>query len=95
MTLKFKGISIKNFKSLHELNVRMQDFNVIVGKNASGKTNFIEFFKFLKELLVKKERPLMPFIEWWGFENIVWNRDEKLPIQVVLDFDVDGVKCEY
>ncbi|RLF76088.1 ATPase [Thermococci archaeon] len=46
-----KRIKAKNFKSFRELDVELGDFNIIIGANASGKSNFIQIFKFLKDMV--------------------------------------------
>lgn len=46
----FSKIEIKNFKSFKDVSVDLNDFNVIVGASASGKSNFIEAFQFLKDI---------------------------------------------
>jgi predicted ATPase len=43
-------ISVSNFKSYHKSSVSLGKFNVVVGANASGKSNFIQIFKFLKDI---------------------------------------------
>ncbi len=90
-----KEVCIKNFKSFKNLKIRLKKFNVVVGPNASGKTNFIEFFKFLKKSLVEVQRPYVPYIEWWSYRNIVWEGKEELPIEAVLKFKIDGYDVEY
>lgn len=92
---KLKEVSISNFKSFKEQTIILGDFNIIVGRNASGKTNFIEFFKFLKKALLEERRPFMPFIEWWSFLNVVWDGNEELPIGARLKFEIDKFDVEY
>ena len=46
----FSKIQIENFKSFDNLTVDLNKFNVIVGECSSGKSNFMEIFKFLKGL---------------------------------------------
>jgi len=43
-------IEVRNFKSFKELKVELGRFNVLIGPNASGKSNFVEIFRFLKNL---------------------------------------------
>ena len=90
-----KAIRVQNFKSLKNLNVTLKSFNVIVGKNASGKTNFIELFKFLKNALIYERRPYVPFIEWWNYRNIVWKNDETLPIIIGFNCDCEDFNIDY
>lgn len=46
-------IEASNFRSFKELNLRLGNFNVIVGANASGKSNFLQIFQFLKDIATK------------------------------------------
>jgi predicted ATPase len=45
-----KTIQVKNFKSFKELQVDLGKFNVLIGANASGKSNFIRVFEFLRDI---------------------------------------------
>ena len=48
--MNIKSIKLKNFKSFANLEVNLRKFNVIIGANASGKSNFIQLFKFLNNI---------------------------------------------
>lgn len=95
LSIRLKEITLSNFKSFKEQTVTLADFNVIVGRNASGKTNFIEFLKFVKKILLDEHRPFMPFIEWWSLRNISWNGNEELPIGATFKFKIDKLDVEY
>ena len=41
---------IKNFKSIDEVEVNFTGLNVFIGKNAAGKSNFLELFEFLTDI---------------------------------------------
>lgn len=43
-------IKVTNFKSFKELEVVLGGFNVLIGANASGKSNFVQIFKFMKDI---------------------------------------------
>ncbi|HQO10631.1 MAG TPA: AAA family ATPase [Clostridiales bacterium] len=43
-------IKLKNFKNFENLDLKLGQMNVIVGANASGKTNFIESIKFIRDI---------------------------------------------
>lgn len=45
-----EAIQVKNFKSLKEVDVELGDFTVIVGRNNSGKSSFIEAIMCLYEI---------------------------------------------
>lgn len=44
---KLRGLRIKGFRSLRELELDLEDLTVLIGANGSGKSNFINFFNML------------------------------------------------
>lgn len=54
--MKITKLIVNNFKSFgtlefsNENNKKLNDVNILVGANASGKSNFIQIFEFLKEI---------------------------------------------
>jgi len=42
------NIKVSNFKSFKDLDLNLGRFNIVIGANASGKSNFVEIFRFLK-----------------------------------------------
>lgn len=49
MTLKH--ITLEGYKSIKSLDIELNQLNVLIGANGSGKTNFISFFKFLNQVI--------------------------------------------
>ncbi len=83
-------VRIENFKSIRDQEFDLHKINVLIGRNASGKTNILEFFKLIKLALTSDSIPFNPFTPWWGFENVVWNKDNTLTIRGEFHFeDVD------
>jgi predicted ATPase len=93
MRAMLKKIEIKNFKSLKDCSIELGDFNVVIGPNASGKTNFIELFKLLRKIYADGEP--FPFLDWWGYDNVVWDKKEELPITVKLFFASNGYNYSF
>lgn len=46
-----KSIKASNFRSFDKLNLNLQPFNILIGANASGKSNFIQIFRFLRDVV--------------------------------------------
>lgn len=46
-----KRIRATNFKSFKELDIELGKFNVLIGANASGKSNVVQVFKFLRDIV--------------------------------------------
>jgi len=45
-----KKIKVQNFLSFKKIDLTLQKFNVIIGPNAAGKSNFIKIFEFVKQI---------------------------------------------
>ncbi len=43
-------ISVTNFKSFREMSFHPESFNILIGSNASGKSNLIQVFIFLRDI---------------------------------------------
>ena len=48
--MQIKRIKVANFRSFDALDVELSRFTVIVGGNASGKSNFVEILRFLRDI---------------------------------------------
>jgi len=46
----FESISVSNFKSFDEIDIILDKFNILIGPNASGKSNFINIFRYLRDI---------------------------------------------
>lgn len=44
-------LTVRNFKSIREQTLRLGALNVFIGANGSGKSNLIEVFRFLREIV--------------------------------------------
>ncbi|RCV63658.1 putative ATPase [Methanophagales archaeon] len=49
--MQIKKIIVSNFKSFEEVEIEVGKFNVLIGANASGKSNFINILQFLKDIV--------------------------------------------
>jgi predicted ATPase len=65
------NITVSNFKSFKHLDLNLGRFNVIIGVNASGKSNFVEIFKFLKTI---EDHNLADAISLHGGPSSILNR---------------------
>ena len=73
MKIKIKELHIKGFKSLKDVEWYPGDLNVIIGSNASGKSNFLRFL----ELMSKSAKGELGkhIISLGGMKFIVWNNE--------------------
>jgi ABC-type histidine transport system ATPase subunit len=83
--MTIKTIRVKNFKSLKELHVDLGKFNILIGANASGKSNFIRVIEFLRDI---ERHGLDNAIQLQGGREYLTNLNigvgESLSVEVVL-----------
>ncbi len=48
--MSIRRLTVTNFKSFRHLEVEPGNFTVVIGSNASGKSNFIQVIKFLRDI---------------------------------------------
>ena len=81
-----KQIKVENFKSFEKIELDLQKFNVLIGPNASGKSNFISIFRFLKDIAVSgldNAISMQGGVEY--LRNIKIGSEKDLSIRVVSD----------
>ena len=83
-------IILTNFKSFENLEIKLGKFNVLIGANASGKSNFIQIFKFLRDIT---NESLVYAISMQGgikyLRNISIGGTENLSIEIVFEPEVE------
>lgn len=48
--MPIREIAVSNFKSFRAMTLQPDNFNVVIGSNASGKSNFIQVIKFIRDI---------------------------------------------
>lgn len=71
------GLEVENFRSLRKVSVPLRALNVLVGPNAAGKTNLLEVFRFLADLIGTDLQPALDLRG--GFDEIVFRGGERPP----------------
>jgi predicted ATPase len=82
--MKISKIKIDNFRSIEQAEFDLTDFNIFVGQNNSGKTNFFEAIEYFYNGILKSSG---------GLDNLKYKRDPSLNMMVEIEFTgaQDGV----
>lgn len=87
-----KTIRISNFKSLSNEPVSLSNFNVLIGANASGKSNFIDAFRFVYDIL-KSNRLSTAIGRRLGWANVLTReKDLSNKISIEMNYDLRGME---
>jgi predicted ATPase len=64
MSNTIKKLTIEGFKSIRELrNFELRPLNVLIGANGAGKSNFVGFFRLLRELIEQRLQAALQTME--------------------------------
>jgi predicted ATPase len=80
-------ISVRNFKSLKDVSLKLGQRNVLVGPNLSGKSNLIQVFRLLNQMVNAAPGTYgLPnaFQALGGFPEVFWKGSELGPISIGL-----------
>lgn len=85
-------VSVKNFKSLNRVSLRLGRRNFLVGPNMAGKSNLISFFHFLTQMVVSSPGAygLPNAINMnGGFAELAWRGSESNLMSLSLEGELD------
>jgi predicted ATPase len=93
--MAIKKIRVTNFKTFEDIEVKLDKFNVLIGPNASGKSNFIKIFRFIRDIAVyglKNALSLQGGIEF--LRNVNIGSSKGFSMKIVYDMGIIGVKMK-
>jgi predicted ATPase len=89
--MAIKRIKVSNFKSFNELDVELRPLNIVIGANAAGKSNFLEVFRFLRDV---EEHGVENAISLQGGMTYLANLKTAASCPVFLEVPVTGMSVE-
>ena len=77
----FTSLSVENFLSLRMIHLKLEKVNILIGPNASGKSNIAKVFR----LIAKHAREGVPVLEGYtSFRDLSFNFDPAMSIYIGL-----------
>lgn len=89
---RLSRIQIAGFKSIRDQTLELRELNVLIGANGAGKSNFIEVFRLLNEIV---NRTLRIYVARSGGADRLLHFGRKRTEEIVihLDFEGDSYSC--
>ena len=85
-------VTIENFLSFKHAEVRLGKLNVLIGPNASGKSNFTKALRLLRNH-VRLGYPALP--DYRGFEDVTFGFNPYSKVRIGIEALLEGDKVEY
>jgi len=92
--MKLLSLKALRYRSLRDETIPLNDLNLFIGTNASGKSTILDALRFLHEGVQERDfRP--PVFSRGGILNLAWKGEEARQIELVACFEDDGRTYEW
>jgi predicted ATPase len=82
--LKLEKLYVSNYKSFHQATFKFDDFNIIVGANNAGKSNFLDLLEFI-DIAIRQDLVTAVKLKG-GFDHIQNSRSKENFIEIKATF---------
>ena len=90
-----ESIRIRNFKSLRDVTVTLDPVTVLIGRSGTGKTNFVQALRFLRDFLTRRDhQQLAQQLGGWQY-LLCATRSTSAKLSFEVRFHVPGVEGVY
>ena len=87
-----KRIKITDFKSIRNLDLALDPVTVIIGRSGTGKSNFVQAIRFLRNVLLNPEQAAL---YEWGWDRITPVDHPKPKTSIEVTFSVPSSEHDY
>ncbi|MBI4340187.1 MAG: AAA family ATPase [Chloroflexi bacterium] len=77
-------LSIRNYKSLEKVDLSLSALNVLVGPNASGKSNIIGALASIKAVVADGDAVTGVLKPYGGYQSVVWGGESERDIEIAV-----------
>ena len=97
LSRKIKSIKVRNYRSLGDVNVDLSDLTVLVGANGTGKSNFLDVFRFVGDALTRGLDAALLAHDRGGIGRLRRYSSKGRPYDVEIDIslEIDGEEGHY
>ena len=92
--MKLLCLKAKNYRSLRDVSIDLEDFNVFIGANASGKSTILDALRFLNDGVHARDFEGAVFSRG-GILNLAWKGEQAHQIDLAVTLQEDGERIEW
>ena len=86
--MKVLSLKAKNYRSLRDVSIKLEDFNLFIGANAAGKSTILDALRFLHEAVHARDFEA-PVFTRGGILNLAWKGEQAHQIDLAVTLE-DG-----
>jgi len=86
--MKVLNVKAKNYRSLRDVSIELEDFNLFIGANAAGKSTILDALRFLHEAVHARDFEA-PVSARGGILNLAWKGEQAHQIDLTVNLQ-DG-----
>jgi predicted ATPase len=83
-----ENLTIKGFKSVRDVSLRLTPLNILIGSNGAGKSNLISVFRFLNQVI---EEHLQLFVQTSGGAALCQVVVSTQPVELLNECSADDI----
>jgi len=88
-------LTIKNFLSLRNISLKLGKLNVLVGPNASGKSNIVKALRTISTIIKNGPANIANILGVKNFKEITFQMKENITAYLSLNMNINGKKISY
>lgn len=92
--MKLLKLHARSYRSLRDADVALNDLNVFIGANASGKSSILDALRFLSEGVRARDFRPAAFSRG-GILHMAWKGEGAVRIELTIHLEHDGRKYEW
>src|SRR5271157_5264641 len=92
--MKLLSLKALRYRSLRDETILLNDLNLFIGTNASGKSTILDALRFLQEGVQERDFK-QPAYSRGGIVHLAWKGEEARQIELVARFEDDGKSYEW
>ncbi len=91
--MKLSILKVKNYRSLRDVSIELEDFNLFIGANATGKSTILDTLRFLHEAVHARDFEA-PMFTRGGILNLAWKGEQahQIDLAVTLEDGEDAIE---
>src|SRR5579862_8726464 len=92
--MKLLSLKVSRYRSLRDETIELNDLNLFIGTNASGKSTVLDALRFLHEGVLQRDFR-GPVFSRGGIVHLGWKGEEARQIELTASLEDNGMKYEW